>query len=103
MLLERLDETGSIAAAARSMGLSYRNAWLWIDSMNRLAPFPLVDKTVGGGRKGHASLTPAGRQAVDLYHELRRCLDGLLNQGTPGIDRASGRPICHYERGEAIP
>jgi molybdenum-dependent DNA-binding transcriptional regulator ModE len=40
MLLEWLDKLGSIAAAARSMQLTYRNAWLWIESMNRLAPSP---------------------------------------------------------------
>ena len=44
ILLEKLDQLGSIAAAARYMGLTYRNAWLWIDAMNRLAPSPLVEK-----------------------------------------------------------
>lgn len=48
MLLERIEELGSIAAAARSMRLGYRNAWLWIEAMNRLAPAPLIEKSVGG-------------------------------------------------------
>ena len=54
MLLERIGELGSIAAAARSMKLGYRNAWLWIESANRLAPSPLVEKTVGGSGGGFA-------------------------------------------------
>jgi len=48
ILLERIDKFGSIAAAARSMKLGYRNAWLWIEAANRLAPSPLVEKRTGG-------------------------------------------------------
>ena len=61
MLLERIDQLGSIAAAARSMALGYRNAWLWIEAMNRLAPEPLVEKTPGGAGGGGARLTEAGQ------------------------------------------
>ena len=43
-LLERIDQLGSITAAAKSMHLTYRNAWLWIEAMNRLAAEPLVEK-----------------------------------------------------------
>ncbi len=78
MLLERLEQLGSIAAAARSMNLTYRNAWLWIDSMNRLAPAPLVEKILGGAGGGHAKLTEAGRKAIAQYHELRSKLTGLI-------------------------
>jgi len=70
MLLERLRHMGSIAAAARSMGLTYRNAWLWIESMNRLAPSPLVKKTAGGAGGGRARLTEEGKKAVSYYHKL---------------------------------
>jgi len=71
MLLDRLEQMGSIAAAARSMGLTYRNAWLWIDAMNRLAPSPLVEKITGGAGGGHAQLTNEGRKAIAAYRELR--------------------------------
>jgi molybdate transport system regulatory protein len=71
MLLERLEQLGSIAAAARSMRLTYRNAWLWIDAMNRLAPSPLVEKITGGAGGGHAQLTEEGRKAIATYRELR--------------------------------
>ncbi len=70
-LLEKIDELGSIAAAARSMNLAYRNAWLWIGAMNRLAPAPLVEKQVGGQKGGHATVTEAGRRAISQYKELR--------------------------------
>ncbi len=71
MLLERIDKFGSIAAAARSMRLGYRNAWLWIEATNRLAPAPLVEKTAGGSGGGHARLTEEGQRAVSEYKELR--------------------------------
>ena len=80
MLLERLDRLGSIAAAARSMGLTYRNAWLWIDAMNRLAPSPLVEKITGGAGGGHAQLTDEGRKAVASYKELRARLGDLISE-----------------------
>jgi len=78
ILLERMDKLGSIAAAARSMGLTYRNAWLWIDAMNRLAPSPLVTKVTGGAGGGHAQLTDEGRAAVAAYKQLRAKLGDLV-------------------------
>jgi len=71
MLLERIDKFGSISAAARSMKLAYRNAWLWIEAVNRMAPAPLVEKTAGGTGGGRARLTEEGHQAVKQYKELR--------------------------------
>lgn len=80
MLLEHIDQLGSIAAAARIMRLSYRNAWLWIDAMNRLAPVPLVEKTAGGVGGGRARLTEAGHQAVTEYKALRARFQAFLKQ-----------------------
>jgi molybdate transport system regulatory protein len=69
-LLERIARYGSIAAAARSMGMSYRNAWLEVDEMNRLAPTPLVEKETGGVGGGHARLTVEGQKIIAEYNEL---------------------------------
>jgi molybdate transport system regulatory protein len=80
MLLERIDKFGSIAAAARSMKLGYRNAWLWIESANRLAPSPLVEKTTGGAGGGHARLTEEGRRAVEQYKQLRAKFEQFLKE-----------------------
>lgn len=79
MLLERIDKLGSIAAAARSMNLTYNNAWLWINAMNQLAPAPLVERVTGGSGGGHARLTDEGRQAIAQFHKLRGKLEGLFN------------------------
>lgn len=80
VLLERIDKLGSMAAAARSMGLGYRNAWLWVEAMNRLAPSPLVHKTPGGAKGGCAILTEEGRKAIADYKELNARFQELLKQ-----------------------
>jgi molybdate transport system regulatory protein len=71
MLLERIDELGSISSAAKSMNLAYRNAWLWVEAMNRLAPKPLVEKSTGGARGGYARLTEDGRRIVREFKSKR--------------------------------
>ncbi len=80
MLLENIDQLGSIAAAARAMKLSYRNAWLWIEAMNRLSPAPLVDKMTGGAGGGHAWLTEEGRKVLNRYMEMRARFQEFLKQ-----------------------
>ena len=77
-LLEQIDELGSISAAARSMKLAYRNAWLWVEAMNRLAPMPLVEKATGGAHGGYARLTDAGRQIIKEYREKRARVRKIL-------------------------
>ncbi len=80
MLLERIGRLGSVAAAARSMHMSYRNAWLEVETMNRLAPALLVEKTTGGVGGGHARLTEEGQKVVSEYKELRARFKGFLKQ-----------------------
>jgi molybdate transport repressor ModE-like protein len=53
------------------MGLGYRNAWLWVESMNRLAPSPLIVTTAGGPGGRHSILTEEGRKAIKDYKTLR--------------------------------
>lgn len=79
-LLERIDKLGSISAAARSMKLAYRNAWLWVEAMNRLAATPLVVKSIGGRKGGNAHLTDEGRRIVKEYLEKRTRIRDSLNQ-----------------------
>jgi molybdate transport system regulatory protein len=79
-LLERIEQLGSISAAARSMDLAYRNAWLWVEAMNRLAPSPLVEKSTGGARGGYARLTEAGRSIIKEYKEKRASMREIINR-----------------------
>lgn len=77
-LLDAIATTGSISAAARSMGLSYRRAWLMVDAMNRLFAAPLVI-TVSGGAGG-ARLSAAGIAALAVYRDLEAALDKAAAQ-----------------------
>ncbi len=79
-LLERIDQLGSISAAARSMKLAYRNAWLWVEAMNRLASSPLVEKSTGGARGGYARLTDEGRRLVKEYKEKRASIREIITR-----------------------
>ncbi|NCC77093.1 MAG: LysR family transcriptional regulator [Clostridia bacterium] len=73
VLLERIDELGSVSAAAKSMQMSFSHAWHLVDNMNALAPEPLVEKQAGGRQGGGAWLTEAGKQAiVDFWRLVER-------------------------------
>src|SRR5215467_8536361 len=71
-LLEAIARTGSITAAARSLGMSYRRAWLLVDTMNRCFREPLVEAEAGGKRGGGARLTTSGAIAARRYREIEK-------------------------------
>jgi molybdate transport system regulatory protein len=71
-LMELIDELGSIAAAGRVMGMSYRRAWLLVDALNAAFRYPLVAKKTGGGGGGGAGLTRFGREVVRRYRVIER-------------------------------
>lgn len=73
-LLERIRDTGSIAAAGRGMEMSYKRAWLLVEEMNRAFRDPLVDSTRGGARGGGARLTPAGDAVLAHYRKLEEIM-----------------------------
>jgi len=69
-LLEAIEHTGSISAAARELGLSYRRAWDLVDTMNQCFKQPLVERIKGGKGGGGAQLTEAGRRALHTYRTM---------------------------------
>ncbi|MDP2026546.1 TOBE domain-containing protein [Sulfuriferula sp.] len=69
-LLEAIAGTGSIAAAAKAVGLSYKGAWQAVEEMNNLSREPLVVRTSGGRHGGGTVLTPHGLQVVALFKRL---------------------------------
>ena len=66
-LLERIEETGSISAAGRSMGMSYKRAWSLIDTLNRMFEEPVVASRHGGAQGGGAGVTPFGSELIQAY------------------------------------
>ena len=69
-LLAGVAETGSISAAGRRMGMSYKKAWRLIDAMNNAFRQPLVAAAKGGKAGGGAKLTPTGSAVLDRYRKL---------------------------------
>jgi molybdate transport system regulatory protein len=69
-LLEAIARTGSLSQAARDIGMSYRRAWLLIDSMNAEFDTPVINATVGGSGGGGAQLTSFGRELIQAYRNL---------------------------------
>ena len=95
-LLEAIRDHGSISAAARAVGLSYKAAWDGVNAMNNLFGQPLVAGQTGGKRGGGASLTPAGEQVLSAFAsveaELERFvgrLEGRLQDTGAGVSSAS--------------
>ena len=76
---------GSISAAGRALGMSYRRAWLLVDTMNRCFNAPLVETQSGGGKAAGARLTQAGEAALAAY----RGLSAQLEEGVSGPGYAS--------------
>jgi molybdate transport system regulatory protein len=70
MLLERIADSGSISAAARSMNMSYKHAWDLIEEMNVLFGKPLVSTQTGGKDGGGARLTAMGEAVVTRFRAI---------------------------------
>ena len=73
-LLEAIATHGSISAAGRALGMSYRRCWMLVDVMNRCWADPLVDTTQGGNRGGGADVTQTGRQVLRLYRAMQQMI-----------------------------
>ena len=71
-LLEGIAATGSIAAAGRAMGMSYKRAWSLVEEMNELFAEPLVDTAKGGAGGGGAALTGLGSRVLAAFRTLER-------------------------------
>ncbi|MFT3931135.1 MAG: LysR family transcriptional regulator [Spongiibacteraceae bacterium] len=69
-LLEAIRDTGSISAAGKKLGMSYRRAWLLVDAMNRCFKSPLVETAAGGVAGGGAQLSVNGEEVLQKYRAL---------------------------------
>lgn len=79
-LLDAIAASGSISAAAKRMGMSYRRAWLLVDTMNRCFRGPLVASARGGTGGGGARLTPLGEKVLARYRDMEsKALDSLAD------------------------
>jgi molybdate transport system regulatory protein len=85
-LLEAIAREGSISAAGRALGMSYRRTWLLVDSMNRCWRDRLVDTTAGGGKARGARLTDTGRDVLTGYRALEARLADAAGETLDALD-----------------
>ena len=86
-LLEAIVATGSITAAAKRLGMSYRRAWLLVDDMNRCFKKPVVDSAKGGKQGGGTVVTESGMQVIALYRGIEA---QALKAGARDLARLTG-------------
>ena len=86
-LLDAVREHGSISAAGRAGGMSYKRAWALIESMNTGFREPLVEASRGGPAGGGARLTPAGETVLALYRRIEAAASTV---SAPEIDQLAG-------------
>lgn len=71
LLLERIKKFGSITLAAKSIKMSYRQAWELINSMNKQSKYPLVETSSGGAGGGGTKITKAGEETIQQFRSLQ--------------------------------
>lgn len=89
-LLEAIEQTRSISAAARKLGMSYRRAWLLVDELNRSLREPAVATAVGGAHGGGSSVTPTGLALIQHY----RAIETAAESAAAGEIRALKRLLA---------
>jgi molybdate transport system regulatory protein len=83
-LLEAIAATGSISASAKRLGMSYRRAWLLVDTMNRCFREPVVASATGGAGGGGAVVTDFGRRVLARFRAMGARVDRALD---PELER----------------
>ena len=85
-LLEAIATTGSISAAGKRLGISYRRTWLLVDTMNRCFREPVVASATGGSGGGGAQVTAFGRRVLASFRAMQARVDKALD---PELERFS--------------
>ena len=86
-ILESIRDCGSISQAARGMKMSYRSAWLLVDSMNSQFKQPVVNTVLGGRGGGSATLTPFGLTLIDRYRAMEQATKRAIAKDLAALER----------------
>ena len=84
-LLEAIARCGSLSAAARSVNMSYRRAWLLLHDVNESFPEPAARLSVGGRAGGGATLTEFGSRLVAAYREFEATVQVQASRSFAGV------------------
>jgi molybdate transport system regulatory protein len=98
-LLQAIADTGSIAAAGRRLGMSYKRAWGLVEALNNMFRGPLVDAAKGGSGGGGAALTALGEEILRAYRALEAesaragaAALAAIRRALPPEDQSRSRP-----------
>jgi molybdate transport system regulatory protein len=92
-LIEAVDELGSITAAARRLGLSYKGAWDIVQGLNNLFDVPLVEAAPGGRSGGVAKVTARGREVAAAFRRVQGEIDAALAKLEAGLAGETARDL----------
>jgi molybdate transport system regulatory protein len=90
-LLEKIATLGSIAAAGRAMGMSYRRAWELVEETNRIFGKPVATRQIGGRHGGGASLTPLGAMLVVRFRAIEAATAAAAEEHVAALQREVDR------------
>ena len=91
-LLDAIARTGSISAAGRELGMSYRRSWLLIDAVNHMFTQPVVTASVGGAQGGGAEVTEFGKALVAAYRRIEARTHAAILEELAPFDMALAAP-----------
>lgn len=92
-LVEAVDELGSITAAAKRLGLSYKGAWDIVQALNNLFETPLIEAASGGKQGGAARVTERGREVAAAFRRVQAEMDAALAKLNAGLSGEAARDL----------
>lgn len=78
-LLQAVAQHGSLSAAAKELGISYRKVWAQIQEMERIAPFPMFISRTGGNAGGATKLTNQAQTLLDRFQQVSQEIQGAVD------------------------
>ena len=92
-LIEAVDQLGSIAAAAKRLGLSYKGAWDIVQGLNNLFATPLIEAASGGKAGGAARATVRGREVAIAFRRVQAEIDAAVAKLETNLSGESARDL----------
>ncbi|RSZ60153.1 LysR family transcriptional regulator [Massilia atriviolacea] len=101
-LLDAIEGAGSISAAARAMGMSYRRAWLLVEVMNNSFAEPLVRSAAGGSQGGGASVTAMGKEVLTRYRAMQAAATAATASHAAALQKLLRPADDSHNRGQSF-